>query len=85
MCNPFIVGVEGPAYSFDEPIEVVLIENLIQSVENGWAALRGRSWVATHIDTCLACRRRLPIAMCDSMVCGIDPVDPDFTSEAAHE
>ena len=38
-----------------------------QRVE-GCAALRGRSCVAAHIDTCFAHRRRLPIAIGDSVV-----------------
>jgi hypothetical protein len=45
---------------------------------NGCAALRGSSGVATHIDVCFACRRRLPIAIGDSVVRGIDRVDPQF-------
>jgi hypothetical protein len=32
--------------------------------------------VATHIDACVARCRRLPIAMRDSVVRGIDRVDP---------
>jgi len=32
--------------------------------------------VATHIDVCLWRRRRLPIAIGDSVVRGIDHVDP---------
>ena len=38
-------------------------------------ALRGRSWVAIHIDACFACRFRLPIGIGDSLVRGIDRVD----------
>jgi len=40
-------------------------------------AVRGKSWVATHIKACFACRRRLPIAIGDSVVRGIEPVDPN--------
>ena len=40
------------------------------------AAVSGRSCVATHIDVCFARRRRLPIAIGDSVVRGIDRVDP---------
>ena len=39
-------------------------------------ARRGRSLVGIHIDACRARRRRLPIAMSDSVVRGIDHVDP---------
>jgi hypothetical protein len=36
----------------------------------------GRSCVATDIDLCFGRRRDLPIAMRDSVVRGIDRVDP---------
>jgi hypothetical protein len=39
-------------------------------------ALRGRPWVATHIDACFACRFRVPIAIGDSVVRAIERVDP---------
>lgn len=70
------IGVESLAESFDVTIEVVLVEDLIQPCENGCAALRGRSVVDIHIDVCFARARRLPIAIGDSVVRGIDPVDP---------
>ena len=55
--------VESLAESFDVLIEAVLVQNLIQSRVKRWAALRGRSCLATHIDACFECRRRLPIAI----------------------
>jgi hypothetical protein len=61
----------------------VLAENLIQSRIERWTAVRGRSWVATHIEACFACRFRVPIAIGDSVVRGIDPVDLDFTVSPA--
>jgi hypothetical protein len=48
-------------------VEVVLVEDLIQSNVEGCAALRGNAWVATHIDACFACRFRLPIDIGDSV------------------
>ena len=71
-----LVRVEPLAQSFNEVVEVVLVENLIQSCVERVGALRGRSCVATHIDACFACRFRLPIAIGDSVVRGIDRVDP---------
>ena len=53
-----------------------LAAHVSQAGQNGCAALRGRSCVATHIDACVARRRCLPIAMRDSVVRGIDRVDP---------
>jgi hypothetical protein len=43
------------------------------------AALRGTSWMATHINVCFGRRRRLRIAIGDSVVRGIDRVDLSFT------
>jgi hypothetical protein len=75
--GPAIVRIEPLAEPFDERVEVMIVENLIQScVER----VRGGAWqiscVATHIDVCFGRRRRLPIAMGDSVVRGIDCVDP---------
>ena len=74
QARPALVGDEALAETFDVPVELVLVEDLIQ---NGCAALRGRSWVATHIDGCFACRFRLPNAIGHSVVRGIDRVDPN--------
>jgi hypothetical protein len=57
----------------------VFVENLIQPRVERVAALRGRSWVATQIEACFACRFRLPIAIGESVVRGIDRVDPKLT------
>lgn len=71
-----LVGVESVTERLDVAVEVRFIEDLIESRINGCAAVRGRSCVATHIDVCFGRRRRLPIAMRDSVVRGIDRVDP---------
>ena len=68
----FHVGVVAPSFSFDELIEIGLVENLFQSRVNGWATA-GRSWVDPH-RWCFDCRRRLPIALCFCFVCAIDCV-----------
>jgi hypothetical protein len=34
--------------------------------------------MATHIEACFACRRRLPIAIGDSVVREIERVDPEW-------
>ena len=47
-----------------------------QGQQRPWSTRPGRSCVATHIDACVARRRCLPIAMRDSVVRGIDRVDP---------
>jgi hypothetical protein len=73
--RPAVVGIERLAERFDVPVEIVRVEDLIQTRVNGWAALRGRSLVATHIDACFPRDRRLPIAIGDSVVLGMDRVD----------
>ena len=46
----------------------MFVEDLIQArVERISAALRSRSCVATHIEACIACPFRLPIAIDDSV------------------
>ena len=62
--------------ALDESVEAVLVENLIQSRIERMGGTAGRSSVATHIDVCFACCRRLPIAIGDSVVRGIGRVDP---------
>ena len=59
-------------------VEACGVEDLIQSRVNPCTAVCGRSCVATHIEVCFGRRRRLPIAMCDRVVRGIDRVDPLF-------
>jgi hypothetical protein len=75
LCLFSVVRIESRAESFDVRIEIVLIEDLIQSGVKGCAALRGRSWVATHINACFPYRRRLRIAIGDSVVRPFDRVD----------
>jgi hypothetical protein len=74
---PAIIRVEPLAQALDEAVEVVLVEDLIQSRVERMGGARGRWWVATHIEACFACRRRLPIAIGDSVVRRIDRVDPE--------
>jgi hypothetical protein len=51
-----VVRIEALAQALDVPIEVVLLKNLIQAHIEGCAALRGGSWINTHIEPCSACR-----------------------------
>jgi hypothetical protein len=60
--SPF-VRIGTLAQPLDEAVEVVLIEQLIQSRVERIAEFRGRSWLATRIDACFACGRRLPTAI----------------------
>jgi hypothetical protein len=73
---PTVVRIEALAQSFDVSVKAMLLENLIELRVEG---MRGRSWVATHIEACFACRLRLPIAIGDSVVRGTDCVDPKPT------
>ena len=72
-----LVGVTPSTEPLDIRIESRSLEDLIQSpVERMRGTPRHRSCVATHIDACVARRRCLPMAMRDSVVRGIDRVDP---------
>jgi hypothetical protein len=72
---PDVLSVESLTQALDVAVEVVLVENLIQSPVERMRSTPPGSWVATHIDACFACRRRLPIAIGDSVVRGFDRVD----------
>ena len=70
------VGIELGALLLDEGVEARRVENTIQAFVKRMARARGRSELDTHIDGCRPRRRRLPIAMEESVVRQIDPVDP---------
>ena len=74
--RPAVVGVDRLTEPFDVPVEIMRVEDLIQSRVKRMCGAPRRSLVATHIDVCFARRRRLPIAIGDSVVRGIDRVDP---------
>ena len=73
-----LVRAEALTERLDVTVEVRFVENLIQSrvepVRSGPRQVFGRH----PIDACLGRRRRLPIAMRDSVVRGIDRVDSPF-------
>ena len=69
------ISIESQAESFDVPVEIMAVENLIQCRVERMRGRPGRSSVATHIDACVACRRRIPIAIADNVVRRIDSVD----------
>jgi hypothetical protein len=71
-----LVGVEALAQRLDISIEIGLVEDLIQSrVERMRGAARQVLCGYPH-RRLFARRRRLPIAMADNVVRGIDRVDP---------
>jgi hypothetical protein len=72
-----VIRIEPLAQALDEAVEVVLVEDLIQSrVERMGGAAR-QVVGCPHIEACFACRRRLRIAIGDSVVRRIDRVDPE--------
>ena len=71
------VGIELGALGLDEGVEVGVVKDAIQPlVERVPRASPQVPVVATHIVDCRACLRRFPMAIRDSVVRGIDRVDP---------
>jgi hypothetical protein len=70
------VGVESVPECLDVPIEVRGVKDLIESRVKRVRRAPWQVLCATHMDVCSGRRRRWPIAMGDSVVLGIDRVDP---------